>query len=61
MDPTLLRQYMSTVYELLPTSQGPLRVSLDGEIVTDIGSLPELLRTPFCVVTAHNPRSMLLP
>ena len=60
MDPTLLRQYMSTVYEL-PTSQGPLRVSLDGEIVTDPSSLPELLRVPFCIITAHNPRSMLLP
>jgi hypothetical protein len=60
MDPTLLRQYMSTVYEL-PSSQGPLRVSLDGEIVADVGALPELLRHPFCIITAHNPRSMLLP
>jgi hypothetical protein len=60
MDPSLLRQYMSTVYEL-PTSQGPLRVSLDGDIVSDVNALPELLRTAFCIVTAHNPRSMLLP
>jgi hypothetical protein len=60
MDSTLLRQYMSTVYEL-PTSSGPLRVSLDGEIVSDPSTLPELLRMPFCIVTAYNPRSMLLP
>ncbi len=60
MDSTLLRQYMSTVYEL-PTPTGPLRVSLDGDIVTDPSTLPELLRQPFCIVTAYNPRSMLLP
>jgi hypothetical protein len=60
MDPTLLRQYMSTVYEL-PTTNGPLRVSLDGEIVADSTALPEILRMPFCIVTGYNPRSMLLP
>lgn len=60
MDPTLLRQYMSTVYEL-PTANGPLRVSLDGDIVADPSSLPEILRSPFCIVTGYNPRSMLLP
>ncbi len=60
MDPTLLRQYLSTVYEL-PTHSGPLRVSLDGDIVSDPNALPELLRQPFCIVTAYNPRSMLLP
>ena len=60
MDSTLLRQYLSTVYEL-PTGSGPLRVSLDGDIVTDPGTLPELLRMPFCILTAYNPRSMLLP
>lgn len=60
MDSTLLRQYLSTVYEL-PTQNGPLRVSLDGDIVSDPSSLPELLRQPFCIVTAYNPRSMLLP
>jgi len=60
MDSTLLRQYLSTVYEL-PTSTGPLRVSLDGDIVSDPSTLPELLRQPFCIVTAYNPRSMLLP
>ena len=60
MDSTLLRQYMSTVYEL-PSNSGPLRVSLDGDIVSDASTLPELLRAPFCIVTAYNPRSMLLP
>jgi len=60
MDPTLLRQYMSTVYEL-PTANGPLRVSLDGDIVADPTALPEILRAPFCILTGYNPRSMLLP
>lgn len=60
MDQTLLRQYLSTVYEL-PTEVGPLRVSLDGDVVSDPSTLPELLRKPFAVLTAYNPRSMLLP
>ncbi len=60
MDQTLLRQYLATVYEL-PTANGPLRVSLDGDIVTDVSTLPELLTKPFCILTAYNPRSMLLP
>jgi hypothetical protein len=60
MDQTLLRQYLATVYEL-PTASGPLRVSLDGDIVTDPSTLPELLTTSFAVLTAYNPRSMLLP
>ncbi|MGH7280044.1 MAG: DUF3293 domain-containing protein [Polyangiaceae bacterium] len=60
MDQTLLRQYLATVYEL-PTATGPLRVSLDGDIVSDISTLPELLTKPFCILTAYNPRSMLLP
>ena len=60
MDQTLLRQYLATVYEL-PTANGPLRVSLDGDVVTDPSTLPELLRTSFSILTAYNPRSMLLP
>lgn len=60
MDQTLLRQYLATVYEL-PTASGPLRVSLDGDIVSDVSTLPELLTKPFCILTAYNPRSMLLP
>jgi hypothetical protein len=60
MDQTLLRQYLATVYEL-PTAAGPLRVSLDGDIVTDPSTLPELLTTSFTILTAYNPRSMLLP
>jgi hypothetical protein len=60
MDQTLLRQYLATIYEL-PTASGPLRVSLDGDVVADASSLPELLRTPFAILTAYNPRSMLLP
>ena len=60
MDQTLLRSYLATVYEL-PTSTGPLRASLDGDIVNDASTLPELLTRPFSVLTAYNPRSMLLP
>ncbi len=60
MDQSLLRTYLSTVYEF-PTPSGPVRASLDGDIVSDPSSLPELLRRPFAVVTGYNPRSMLLP
>jgi hypothetical protein len=60
METTLLRNYLSTVYEL-PTANGPIRASLDGDVVTDASTLPELLTRPFAVLTAYNPRSMLLP
>lgn len=60
MDHNLLRQYLSTVYDL-PTANGPLRVSLDGDIVQDPSTLPDILTRPFAVLTAFNPRSMLLP
>jgi hypothetical protein len=60
MDQSLLRSYLATVYEF-PGMNGPLRTSLDGDIVTDVSSLPELLQRPFAVLTAFNPRSMLLP
>jgi hypothetical protein len=60
MDNNLLRNYLSSVYDL-PTATGPLRVSLDGDIIQDVSSLPELLTKPFTILTAFNPRSMLLP
>lgn len=60
MDHNLLRQYLSTVYDL-PTANGPLRVSLDGDIVQDVSTLPDLLKNQFTILTAFNPRSMLLP
>ena len=60
MDQNLLRQYLSTVYDL-PSANGPLRVSLDGDIVQDASTLPDLLLHPFAILTACNPRSMLLP
>ena len=60
MDQNLLRSYFATVYEL-PTETGLVRVSIDGEIVRDDSTLPELLRQPFAILTAYNPRSMLLP
>jgi hypothetical protein len=58
MDQTLLRNYLATVYEL-PSLSGPVRVSLDGD--SEGTNLPELLRGTFALVTAYNPRSMLLP
>jgi Protein of unknown function (DUF3293) len=60
MDQNLLRSYLATVYEF-PTPTGPLRASLDGDIVADSTTLPELLQRPFTILTAYNPRSMLLP
>lgn len=60
MDQNLLRSYFSTAYEL-PSETGILRVSIDGELVKDESALPELLRQPFAILTAYNPRSMLLP
>lgn len=60
MDQNLLRSYFATVYEL-PTDAGLLRASLDGEIVHDVATLPSLMRQSFALLTAYNPRSMLLP
>ena len=60
MDQNLLRSYFSTVYEL-PTDNGLVRVSIDGELVKDESHLPDLLRQRFAIVTAYNPRSMLVP
>jgi hypothetical protein len=60
VDQNLLRSYFSTVYEL-PTEAGVLRVSLDGDVVRDEAALPPLLRQKFAILTAYNPRSMLLP
>lgn len=60
MDQSLLRSYFATTYEL-PTEEGVVRASIDGELVSDPNSLPPLLRTRFAILTAYNPRSMLLP
>jgi hypothetical protein len=60
VDPVLLRSYLATVYEL-PTDAGVLGVSMDGEPGRDEATLPPLLREPFAILTAYNPRSMLLP
>ena len=60
MDQNLLRSYLGTVYEFnVPT--GVLRASLDGDVAAEQASLPELLLKPFAILTAYNPRSMLLP
>lgn len=60
MDQNLLRSYLATVYEF-PTPTGLLRASLDGDPVAGTATLPELLQKTFAVLTAYNPRSMLLP
>ena len=60
MDANLLRSYFATVYEL-PTETGAVRVSIDGELTQDEAKLPELLRQPMAIISAYNPRSMLLP
>ena len=60
MDQNLLRSYFGTVYEL-PSDAGLLRVSLEGDAVKDASTLPPLLRQDFAILTAYNPRSMLLP
>ena len=60
VDQNLLRSYLATVYEI-PTEEGPLRVSLDGEAVEDPSSLPRALQQDFAIISAYNPRSMLLP
>jgi two-component system, OmpR family, alkaline phosphatase synthesis response regulator PhoP len=60
MDPHLLRSYLATIYEI-PSPTGPVRVSLDGESRPDQAALPEILTKQFALLTAYNPRSMLLP
>ena len=60
MDQALLRSYLATIYEF-PSSTGSVRASLDGELAQDRSSLPELLHRTFAILTAYNPRSMLLP
>jgi hypothetical protein len=60
MDPNLLRSYLSTIYEI-PTPAGPIRASLDGEARPDPAVLPDILNKQFALLTAYNPRSMLLP
>ena len=60
MDQNLLRSYFATAYEV-QTDTGVLRFSIDGELVEDASTLPELLQGQFAILTAYNPRSMLLP
>jgi hypothetical protein len=60
MDQALLRGYFATIYEIM-TPQGPLRVSLDGENLAEVHGLPDVLMRRFALLTAYNPRSMLLP
>lgn len=60
MDQKLLRSYLGTAYEFA-TDEGVLRASLDGDPTLQTDALPSLLQGTFALVTAYNPRSMLLP
>ena len=60
MDQGLLRSYLATIYDL-PSPNGIVRVSLDGDVANDPSALPDTLTRSFAIVTAYNPRSMLLP
>ncbi len=60
MDQNLLRSYFATCYEL-PVEDGAVRASIDGDLVASDVQLPDLLRSQFAILTAYNPRSMLLP
>src|SRR3954449_12055514 len=60
MDQGLLRAYLGTIFDL-PSPNGIVRVSLDGDVANDPSALPDVLTRPFAVLTAYNPRSMLLP
>ena len=60
MDQGLLRAYLGTIYDL-PSPNGIVRVSLDGDVANDPSALPDVLTRPFAILTAYNPRSMLLP
>jgi len=60
MDQNLLHSYLATVYEFQSPS-GLLRVSLDGDSTVDPSVFPDPLTRTFAVLTAYNPRSMLLP
>jgi hypothetical protein len=60
MDQPLLRSYLATTYEI-SSPTGIVRASLDGETIQDHSALPEILTRKFALLTAYNPRSMLLP
>lgn len=60
MDQNLLRAYLATVYEI-PSPSGVIRVSMDGDAAADPTVLPPPLTMTFALLTAYNPRSMLLP
>lgn len=60
MDQGLLRSYLGTIYDL-PSPNGIVRASLDGDTAVDPTALPDVLTRTFAVLTAYNPRSMLLP
>ena len=60
MDQALLRGYLSTLYEV-PSAAGLVRASMDGDPATDLRIFPPVLQKSFALLTAYNPRSMLLP
>jgi len=60
MDANLQRAYLATIYEF-SMATGTLRASLDGDVPLEPAATPELLARNFALITAYNPRSMLLP
>ena len=60
MDHNLLRQYLSTVYDL-PTATARSASRSTATSCRTSAALPELLTKPFTILTAFNPRSMLFP
>jgi Protein of unknown function (DUF3293) len=60
LEQNLLKSYFASIYEL-PTASGLIRASLDGDMGVVEKALPELLLQPFALLSAYNPRSMLLP
>ena len=60
MEQSLLHSYLATVYEI-QSPTGLLRVSMDGDASIDPSGLPDPLTKTFALLTAYNPRSMLLP
>lgn len=60
MDQGLLRSYLGTIFDL-PSPNGIVRASLDGDTANAPSAMPDVLTRTFAVLTAYNPRSMLLP
>ncbi len=47
MDQSLLRSYFATAYEL-PTEQGDIRASIDGDLVADVEGVARAVERSVC-------------